>query len=258
MAANLCLDRVRPTQVLDVPMAYETLDISWSALSELYDLVFKRQPPVGRHAATALSEMLKWNKPLVSSFWDRAKHPVGQTLTLPMRSHDLTIWGFPGTTIPGVNDFGRAEPIGALPHRIDMRVQFFSKGKGFVPLPVGLCRCVHRDTEFQTLALPIDTDARKLLPWERLYVLPRDHFAELLGMLLMLSDQAYNHRRLSFDICEGTTRKHDTKDYQKAIVTASRFWGYLGLAGFPWKPYMEAACSTMNKLTQTFSFLLGV
>ena len=119
-----------------------------------------------------------------------------------------------------------------------MRVQFFSKGKGFVPLPVGLCRCVHRDTEFQTLALPIDTDARKLLPWERLYLLPRDNFVELLGMLLMLSDQAHYHRKLSFDIFEGMTRRHDTKEYQKAIVMAFTFLGISCLGGFS----MAAIC----------------
>ena len=64
-------------------------------------------------------------------------------------------------------------------------------------------------------------------------MLPRDHFVELLGMLLKLSDQAYHHRRLSFDVFEGTTRKHDTKEYREAIVMALTCLGISCFGGFP-------------------------
>ena len=54
----------------------------------------------------------------------------------------------------------------------------------------------------------------------------------------MLSDEAHYHHRLSFDIFEGMTRKHDTKEYQKAIVMAFAFLGLSCFRGFP----MEAIC----------------
>ena len=60
-------------------MAYDTLSIDWQALGQLYDFVFHQKNPIERNAVGTLGEMLKWNKPLISSLWDRAKRPVEQT-----------------------------------------------------------------------------------------------------------------------------------------------------------------------------------
>ena len=72
---------------------------------------------------------------------------------------------------------------------------------------------------------PIETIARPPLAWERLYDHPVDHFVELMSMLLVLSDQAYYHPRPAETILEGLTRKHDTKDFQMAVVRAHNFLG---------------------------------
>ena len=145
-----------------------------------------------------------------------------------MRSRDLTVLGAPGTTIPGANDLSKAEHID-VPPRIDMRVPIFSERSGFTALPVGPCQCVHRDTEFPELDLPIDTKARMTMAWENLYDLPRDDFVELLGMLLVLSDQAYYHHRPPRDIFKETIRHHGTKEYQMAIVNAFTFSWHIEL-----------------------------
>ena len=125
--------------------------------------------------------LLEWNKPLVRSWWDRARHPVDQELTAA--SNDLLCLGFSNKTIPRPNDLGRAEPVGSRPHRVDSWVPVLSETKDFVPLPVGPCRCIDRDTEFPLPTVPIDTDARTLVPWEKLYEKQCGRFVELLCML---------------------------------------------------------------------------
>ena len=62
-------------------MTYETSDIDWHFLGQLYHYAFHNKPPIDKNAVWTLGDMLRWNKPLISSWWDRAKHPVDQTLT---------------------------------------------------------------------------------------------------------------------------------------------------------------------------------
>ena len=78
---NPGLDAIRSTSGKLFPMAYETLHADWLALGQLYDYMFQNKPPTDKNAVQTLGEMLKRNKPLTSSWWDRAKHPVDQTLT---------------------------------------------------------------------------------------------------------------------------------------------------------------------------------
>ena len=81
LANNPGLDAIRSTSGKVFPMAYATLKVDWLALGQLYDYMFQNKPPTDKNAVQTLGEMLKRNKPLTSSWWDRAKHPVDQTLT---------------------------------------------------------------------------------------------------------------------------------------------------------------------------------
>ena len=182
----------------------------WAALGQLHDHKFVEKPPAERIAVQTPGDLLEWHKPLVSSWWDRAKHPVEQEPTAA--SNDLLCFGCPNKTIPGPNDFGRADPVGSRPRRVDLRVPVLSEGKGLVPLPVGPCRCIDRDTEFLQLTVPINADARALLPWEKLYQNPHKNIVEFLGMFSMISDSSYSHHRLFSEMLEEITRSHDTKE----------------------------------------------
>ena len=111
----------------------------------------------------ALGDLLDWNKALISSFWDRAIHPIGQTLKFAVRSRDLIILGFSGTTIPGRNDLGQTEHTESPP-RVNQRVPVFSERLGFTNLPVGPGQCVYGKAEFPEDDPPIDTIARAVTP----------------------------------------------------------------------------------------------
>ena len=182
-----------------MPFAYQASHIPWIVLGDLYHCVFFGTQTKGdRQDMNVLGDLLDWNEALISSFYDRALHPIGQTLKFAVRSRDLIILGFPSTTIPGPDDLGQPEHINKPP-RVNPRIPVFSKRTGYTNLPVGPGQCAYGKAELPEPDPPIDTTARASMPWERLYEHPRHHFIELLGMLLVISGQAHYHSRSSLD-----------------------------------------------------------
>ena len=86
------LDQTGPTQKMDVPFVYKGPRKSWEALGDLYEFIWWEVSPKGdKKDMNALGDLLGWNKALISSFYDRALHPIGHASEFAVRSHDLTI-----------------------------------------------------------------------------------------------------------------------------------------------------------------------
>ena len=142
---------------MDVPFAYKTSHIPWIALGDLYHWVWFGPSAKGdRQDMKVLGVLLDWNKALISSFYDRALHPIGQTLKFAVRSRDLIILGFPSTTIPGPNDLGQPEHINKPP-RVNPRIPVFSERVDYTNLPVGPGQCVYGKASFPEPDPPIDS-----------------------------------------------------------------------------------------------------
>ena len=73
--------------------------------------------------------------------------------------------------------------------------------------------------DFPLPTIPINTDARS----GRKYIKILDHFLELIGMLLMISDSSYIHSRISSDILEDLTSRPDTKFLSESNCEGFRF-----------------------------------
>ena len=153
------LDQTRPTRSLDVPFVHKGSHTSWAALGYLYSFIWwDTQPKADKKDINSLGELLAWNKALISSFYDRALHPIGEALKLAVRSRDLIILGFPGTTIPGPNDLARQEHLKKTP-RVNPMIPVFSTKAGFTNSPVGPGQCVYGKAEFPEPDPPIDTSS---------------------------------------------------------------------------------------------------
>ena len=74
---------MRLTQKEDVPFEYKGRP-NWARLADLYQAVTWEKVGVSltvpqkgnREDINALGNQLKWNKPLISSYYDRALHPI--------------------------------------------------------------------------------------------------------------------------------------------------------------------------------------
>ena len=180
----------------------------------------------------ALGKLLDWNKSLISSYYDRALHPICPAAKLNARSSDLNLLGFPGTLIPGPMDLCQKEHI-ERPPRTNPRIPIRSNKVGFVASPVGPCQCLYGEEEFPELTPPIDPIDRLQMPCEQLYERPTDHFVELISMLVTFSDQAYQHPKPAQQILEDLTREKYSKQFQMAVVKAHNFLGISCFGGVP-------------------------
>ena len=144
------------------------------------------------------------------------------------RSSDLNLLGFPGTSIPGPMDLGQKEHV-ERPPRTNPRIPILSSKVGFLASPVGPCQCLYGEAEFPELTPPIDPMDRPQMPWERLYDHLTDNFVELIGMLVTLSHQAYQHPKPAQQILDDPTGENIIEAVPDGCCEGSQFLGHLML-----------------------------